>query len=512
MMYYLILALVLIIAYALLYFAAKNWHWLDITALAIFLPMLLLFFTLSMMVLKTLHVHRTAYQSHKEKLADAVRNNEVLRHGHTITADGEIKRAESGTWLTKVREELGRTLYDRGRVWPNCLIRGFDGTKLQVETSQWGDELCSGAEPPSLEEAGDGAEAQLTIRKHGIEEKTVLYLFAQVSVSQLEVSVQEAVLAGTANADEIIARGERCALPTMYLGEYLVAEQQEAGVVLQPTIPLSAAQQEVINNPNSPCVLYEMMPMDTHVAFEGMNEQNKRALFPEELVDEYIRDGQTADRDSDPPERTLVQVQFKEAYNDIMVDAPDEPPRLPSRDFNALGQALPAWLRHGGDGDAAGRVQFQVGEMAFFDTETAQQLVQGGIAEEVDRIYIRQLRDYEFLFHKIYRQSTIVDDRTRSTQDDITRLEQATARTQQSIDYRTEETGKLTHDKQGFERERGEINRYHESLNVRYQKSRQELSALYRESLALANQLKAESQRVEDLVKSRTQRLGTLTP
>ena len=40
MPYYLILALAAIVFYVLLFFAAKNWHWLDITALALMFPAL----------------------------------------------------------------------------------------------------------------------------------------------------------------------------------------------------------------------------------------------------------------------------------------------------------------------------------------------------------------------------------------------------------------------------------------------------------------------------------------
>ena len=510
-MYYLILALVLIVAYVFLFFAAKNWHWLDITTLALMLPALLLFFTLSIMLLATYDVHRSTYETTKTQLEDALRKNELLRYGNTISAKGELEQSDK--WLTQVREELGRTLYDRGRVWPNCFRGEFDGTILTVMTAQWGDEQCSGADLPPVatdiaDEEGAVVEDQPNVRPHGIEEKTVLYLFAQTRLSDLEQPVLDAILAGTIDVDQIVARGQVCAVPSLYLGEYIVTGQQAEGISLRPTIPLSEAQLAVLNAPQSNWTLFELMPVDSHEAFEGLSEENKGALLSEQVVSEYIRNGQIADRDSDPPERTMVRIQFKETYNQIVVDAPDEPPYLPSRDFNTLGQALPAWLRHGGEGDTAGRVQFNVGDIALFDAVTAQELITQGIAEEVERIYIRQLRDYEFLFHKMYRQLTIVEDKIAVTTQDIARLEAATSKTLELVSYREDEVAKLRDDKTGFEHERQEITRYHEALDGQYRATLQQLSTLYRESLALAEQINAESQFVEEIVNARTRGLG----
>ena len=520
MTYYLILTLAAIVFYVFLFFAAKNWHWLDITALALMFPTLLIFFTLSVMLLGTYHKHRTVYENHKIKVENQLRENQMLRHGWANSARGELEHRE--TWLTRVREELGRKLFDRGRVWRNCLPGEFDGTKLTVITAQWNNEQCSGAELPNVipdadpGEAGveaPGATGPQAARPHGIEDKMVLYLFAETPLAQLDPPFREAILAGVSNTEQLDVRGQICTVPTAYLGEFTVMGTQPESITLQPTIPLSELQIAVLNDPQSTWSLLEMMPVDSHQAFEDLNEDNKRALFPEQLVNEYIRHGQLiefADRDIVAAERTMIRIEFKESYNDIVVDATDEPPLLPSSNFDTLGQAVPAWLRQGGEGELAGRIEVEAGEIALFDANTAQQLITDEIAEELDRVYVRQLWDYEFLFHKLYRQSMIVEDKIAVTRQDIAHIEEATAKTLQSVKYRKEEFANLDHDKTGFDYERDQITRYHESLDKRYRETLRQLSTLYQESLVLAQQLSAESQLVEGIVNARSREGGVL--
>ncbi len=534
MIYYLILFLVAIVFYVLLYFAAKHWHWQDITALALLFPALLMFFTLSFMVLGTYNKFRPEYEKIKADLEKQLIENQLLQDGIAISETGELKHEE--TWLKKVREDLGRKLFDRGRVWHNCFPGALEGQTVTVVTSQWGDgtditeEESAREEPfpgPGLNPGPEGTEtlgaaspadaestdtaAPANVRPHGIEEKMVLYLFTETPLAQLDEPVREAILSGLKNPNQSDVHDK---VPTTYLGEFTVTTVEPESIKLEPTIPLSESQMAVLNDPQTPWVLLEMMPVDSHEEFKDLSEDNKRALFPEQVVTEYLRDGEDANRDEDPPERTKVRVEFNDlpgnSPQDFIVDAPDDPPLLPSSDFNSLGQALPAWLRHGSDKEKAGLVQFEKGDVALFGAATAQDLIDREQATELGRVYDRQLRDYEFLFHKLYRQSTVVEDKIAVTRQDITKIKQATAKTLQSIDYREQETVALKHDKSGFEYERDQITHYHDALNERYLATRRQLSNLYQKSHALVEQLREESQRIEEMVNARTQKLGTL--
>ena len=198
---------------------------------------------------------------------------------------------------------------------------------------------------------------------------------------------------------------------------------------------------------------------------------------------------------------------FRENHT-IDVDAADAPPLLPSNQFDALGRAVPAWLRQGGEGDTAGQVQFSVGDSALFDAQTAQQLVAQGIVEEVERVYQRELSDYELLFHELYRERTAIEDKNRVAEQDIGVLTTATEKANASIAYREQEKGKLQQDLSGYQHEREQITKYRTALDERYRETLRELSQLYRESARLAQRLSEESRRVQELVDARTQDAG----
>jgi hypothetical protein len=118
-------------------------------------------------------------------------------------------------------------------------------------------------------------------------------------------------------------------IPTFYLGEHKVAASQDGSVTLEPTLPLSEAQQAFINSGAATSwTLYELMPIDSHTAFAApgsqptdeeifgrMDEETIRALLAnvpaeegrqEQLIASYMRDGQQA-RNDDPSDRVWVQ-------------------------------------------------------------------------------------------------------------------------------------------------------------------------------------------------------------
>ena len=80
----------------------------------------------------------------------------------------------------------------------------------------------------------------------------------------------------------------------------------ENKVGLAPTIILTGRQLKRLSGSKGPWTLYELMPADRHLAFADLSEDERRALFPKdvvpkEVVEEYVRDGQPAKAD-DPPQ------------------------------------------------------------------------------------------------------------------------------------------------------------------------------------------------------------------
>ena len=523
MEFYAILGAAAILLAVFLVFAAKTWHWADVVAVALIIPLAMTFFVLSVITLGTHHKWRSLYQKKKAEVAEVQRDIELLRDGYTVSATGELQAEENA--LPSLRAKLGRKLYDRGRVWRNCFPGDFDGNSITVITAQWGDEPCTGATLsgatddgiPATAEGEEGEAAQprqpTQGRPHRIADEgkeTLLYAFVETPLAALDPPIREAIFVGS-EAD-FSGRERICSVPTMYLGEFKVTSVAPDSITMTPTIPLTDEQTAVLEAPQSTWSLVEMMPVDSHEVFEELNEDQLRVLFPEPLVNEYIRDGKEADRERDLPERITVRVTFKKPYDQINVDAPDEQSSLPPEDFDGLGQAISEWLRQGGEGDNSGRIQFEVGDKADFDIVSAEQLIAQDICDEDARIYTRQLWDYEYLFHELYRRQTIVEDTTSVTRQDLQRLEEAIAKTRQSIVYRTEEVSKLNDDKGHIEYERDQIANYHHALESRYQETLKELSELYRNNRRQARRLALKSQLLEEAIEQRTRGINISRP
>ena len=182
-------------------------------------------------------------------------------------------------------------------------------------------------------------------------------------------------------------------------------------------------------------------------------------------------------------------------------------------DFDPLGRAIPAWLRQGGEGDEKGRVSFKTGDEALLDWQTAQQLIAGDICIEKERIYVRQLQDYEFFFHDVQRQRTSFEDENRTIQKDTRLLENAKVKADTDIAYRQEELERLDEDLGKFVYEQQQITQYRQAVDQRYVDILKELSGLYRTNRRLATQLAAISQRIEAAADQRAdQVLGSDSP
>ena len=503
MIFYIVVGLAVVLFILFLVFAAKSWHWSDIVAVSFIFPLTIILVILAAATLRTHDVWRKKHKETVRRLEKVKSEVKKLEHGTARMPDGRIESADES--VTSLKEELGRELFDRGRVWRNCVPSERSDNTFTLMTTAWGEESCTGA---ALSETGDGdpassqplpvaegeAEEEVIVpagdgRPHNIVKDMVLFAFLEVPLAEIDESIRDAIFAG--GKENFQDRLQVCRLPSIYLGEFSVTEAVPDSITLSPTILLSESQLAVINDSPFPWTLIEMMPVDSHRAFEGLSEEQLRALFAESLADDYIRNGKTGDRDQDPPERLMVRVRFLEEYKQIQVDAADDPPSLPSSDFDALGRAVPAWLRHGGEGDNVGFVEFEAGDEAEFDAESVQSLLDQGVCEEIERVYKRPLYDFEYLFHELHRQTNVVADNIRVTRQAIGVFTNANAKSQESVEYRTKEVQQLNEDLTGFENERQKITKYRKDLDQRYHEILGELSELYRTSLLATAQIPA---------------------
>ncbi len=92
--------------------------------------------------------------------------------------------------------------------------------------------------------------------------------------------------------------------PTGYLGEFQITEAGEKSVSLEPNMTMSDRQLKRVATSPGNWTLYEVMPIDRHDIFTGLDQEALGKLLPAERVNDYLRDGQPAEA-TDPQARVF---------------------------------------------------------------------------------------------------------------------------------------------------------------------------------------------------------------
>ena len=505
---YIVLALVGIFFIFCVIFSAKTWKILHLLMSVFVLFGAVGFLVLTTATLKTHNSWRTIYNDTQAQLEDVHHENALMQDGIYRLASGEVERTENS--IQERTLDLRRQMLDRGRVWRNCVPGNFDGNSVVVSTAQWGDGGCTGSLGAAGAELEPVADGEGEARAHGIEPQDIVYAFVETPIGQFKPDHLNSLLAGSpTNMAGLAGKRDLCTVPTVFLGEFAVSAVAETSVTLSPTRPLTQDQDQDAKAQGRTWVLYDVMPIDLHEVFLGLNEEQLKFLFAEDAVSEYARDGKPGDRRNDPPERLWVEVKFKQDYSDIEVDAGGEFPLFPLTDFDPLGRALPAWLRHSLAVDEPGKVEFTIGDSARFDPETAKDLIDRGICEEVKQVYVRELRDYVYLFAEMKRLFAVLDDKAGVLRRDIATLSEggdaAITLAKQFVTYRQQEVAELKEDLQQFTYERDELGKYRDQVEKQRKDARESIKKLYRANNYLATQLVAIHNKLEKQIRQRTQ-------
>jgi len=186
----------------------------------------------------------------------------VLAENEALMQGSDAPGSAKG--IVELKRELHRLHADRGRVWRKCDPRSVaaeGAVKLGI---------------PPLE----GVEKQ---PPHGVAAKMKVYLFEGVEGKD----------------------GGK------FLGEFVAAEVGERELGLQPSRKLPAEESQLLNQAQGRArqsglgwTMYEELPTDEHGVFAGMSEEALRAVLPEAVVREYVRNGQAAEA-SDPEDRRV---------------------------------------------------------------------------------------------------------------------------------------------------------------------------------------------------------------
>lgn len=458
----------------LTYMSTKTWRWLHVTATFFVFAATIAFCVYAAMTLKTRAAWIKLHDSLEKQLATTEEELQKVTRGDPKDIEDKTPSVLS------LREELTRMAIDRGRVWRNCQPSIDPRNTIVVRTSP-------------LEDPAAPAPAGAPKKKNNIQAKTILHVFRETRKSE-----------------------ESPLLPYSYLGEFRVTAATDETVTLEPTMP------DLTANVRAPGTwsLYEICPVDGHEWFAEEKPEDRtvpltdasqleRVQLDPRTVQSYVRDGQEIEGTSntDPPENVWYEVKFEKEY-EVPVDAPIVS-SLDAEPFNTEGQAVLARLRRGrGNPEESGKVTFGPGEnqisTAVLDQQTAQSLIDQGIAKLEKKIYRRKLTDYERLFHSINERIAEINGRVRQLGVDKAAMLAATQKAEQQRALVEELKTKITDDLARTKHDSQELEKYEVSLKTRLANVQNELSQLYRANKALGRELAQLSAQLTEEINRRT--------
>ena len=331
----------------------------------------------------------------------------------------------------QLRAELHKAVNDRGKVWRNCEPQQVDATTLRVNTDL--------PDP------------------HGIAERSRVFAFEEAPLELVGDQLQ----------------GGR------YLGEFTVIASDEANgsVDLAPTMKL--AQEEVdyiagsIAN-RAKWILYETMPVDSHTAFAGMDEEELKELLPADSLAEYAHDGEMLTTDEVESLGLKGKVLAVDDDGEVLYEYCDA-------DFNPLDVA--------GVNQSGKPVDENGTEVAF------ERIVPKEVKEGKGK-YARPLRDYQVLSKSIHRQGTDLVRLIDVAQIDRDLVQGAADDVLKHLSFRKQEKAELQAELAERTNERDAVQTHHQTLAAAlaaYQKTRDELITKNRATAAAIARIQADA-------------------
>ena len=203
--------------------------------------------------LQTLNVHkvwRESAKKHEQRLEQVNKEIENLAQG--TDGNGGIR---------SLRMNLFSELLGRGRVWYGC-------KHLAIQNPEAINVVVSDPAP------------------HNMEENLVVYVFEYVEKKDAAADAGNNMGMG-AEGPSLRPEIET----TRFLGEFVVTSPVEVGVTISPTMKLDEKTKANLMASKGPWMLRELLPSDSHDIFAGKSEEELRAMLPEKVVAEYLKDG-----------------------------------------------------------------------------------------------------------------------------------------------------------------------------------------------------------------------------
>jgi hypothetical protein len=291
-----------------------------------------------------------------------------------------------------------------------------------------------------------------------------------------------------------------------FVGTYIVTNVANNQVELAP---LYAEQKTAVNGP---LAIYELAPVDSHVAFAHLSEADIRSLLPDpvppEIVEQYVKDGKpVADPASEPAERVWRRVRFKKPYtvseeNAKRVVVPPIADRSPAGAEPAGAEPVDGAAAEPAADPAQAVVKAELvlnaDDQALLDPATAERLVMDGTAEYVpnqpeenifSHVYVRPLVDYPSAFRAVRTQLIATNLKTGQVEGQLQSVQTATQHAQQTEKTRKEEAERLKKDLAGFTYEAQAMEKLHAAFETSVRNVHAQIGALAQSIFSQADEL-----------------------
>jgi heme exporter protein D len=465
LLWQIILGVVVLAALVLGGLSTKTWRAWDVVAGFLVVLTAIAFLILVSASLKT---RRTWLQqvARLQQQYDTLRNDEQrLLHGD-LTETVQVEPS-----LRSERYRLTRLLIDRGRVWRSCTPGNPDQGIVPVQV---------------IQEVGDS---------HQIPQNMVLHAFREAPID-----------------DEGTMR-----VPAAYIGEFRVTAINEAGVMLRPTRQLSPVQVAQLGIAGATWSLYEKIPSDSQRLFtdpdtppelqrEGapifgeVNEEELTEVFQfvqdnlpaqgqlsaerlQEVVGQFLRSGSRA-TEGDSPDTIQLKVRFLQEHA-VQVDTNVAQGALSSRPFDASGLAQVEYLQR----DDEDSVTIQPGAIVVLTPSVANPLIQEGVCELVEPIYVRPLTNFSLALNRLYHRRLRNTQIVEAVRYNTGMLSAAKEKIDQQTIYRQQERTRVEEDLEKLKFEREQITQLAEAVTKARDDVLDRLRSLFTENLRLAQSL-----------------------
>ena len=337
------------------YLGGKRWNAANATLLFFVFWAAFEFLYVSSYTLKLHDRYRSEANKLQKNLDETRAQIAVLEFGGQDKTDGDVEGGNAGgEGVRSLRHQLHRLTLDRGRVWIDCQPESFDA--------------ASGSVTIRIEKPDP----------HGIAVGKVLYAFQQGPAAE----------------------------GASYLGQGKVVAASDATITIEPLAKQPRGLAQEVVNEGGLWRLYESLPVDRHDLLTSLSEEELQAGLsglPEEILNEYLKDGKEASRD-DPDER---KIGFK---------ADDT-------------QALP---------------------------EEKDQVVK--------ELYVRRLRDYTLRFFELSKEQTVLQAKIDRDASEVDNMKVALDQVSANVQAREAEREKLDQDKVKFQMELEKVQQHRTAL------------------------------------------------